>query len=106
MASIPEYFGSLETIEPAAVVRSDAASCPAEVGTALEALHGQLDCVLLKLTGRLKRDEDTAATASATATASAEPPLDGGSSKKRKKSHKEKKGKREKKGTKHRQVKT
>jgi hypothetical protein len=89
------YFGSIETIEPAAASPS---GCPADVRAALEALHVQLDCVLLKLTARLERD-DTEVDAAGQG-AEEEPPLGSGAAKKRKHGSTEKKKKHKKRGEK------
>jgi predicted nicotinamide N-methyase len=61
LATIPHYFRDCARIEPAAPAPAEAAhgGCSARLGpdvaTVIEALHGQLECVLLKLTGRLQR---------------------------------------------------
>ena len=57
LASIPGYFGHCAQIQsPAATVVK---GCDEDVGAVIEALHGQLECVMLKLTGRLERTKDT-----------------------------------------------
>jgi hypothetical protein len=51
MTSIPSYFRSCEQIQsPGTAVEE---GCSEEVVAVIEALHGELECVLLKLTGRL-----------------------------------------------------
>ena len=59
MTSIPSYFRSCAQIQsPGAAVEE---GCSEEVAAVIEALHGELECVLLKLTGRLDSKAATGA---------------------------------------------
>lgn len=51
LASIPSYFGSCTQIQKPSEAVED--GCDEGVAAVIEALHGELECVLLKLTGRL-----------------------------------------------------
>jgi hypothetical protein len=58
LASIPSYFGSCAQIRsPSEAVEE---GCDEDVAAVIEALHGELECVLLKLTGRLEVNADMA----------------------------------------------
>lgn len=59
LASIPNYFRECTVIQsPAAAAGEDSA---VKVAAVIEALHGQLECVLLKLTDRLQDNAETVA---------------------------------------------